>query len=129
MNRLYVNFLVVGALVAALGVPLAFAAEPAQIVDSTIGPVLADPEGRTLYTFAKDAAGQSNCTGACAENWPPFVAGDDAQPEGHWTLVTREDGQKQWAYKGMPVYTWMDDQNPGDTTGHGKNDAWHAAKP
>ena len=129
MNRLFGSLLVAAALVAVMGLPAAFAADPAQVIDSSIGPVLADPEGHTLYTFAKDTAGQSSCSGQCAENWPPYLADENAQPEGEWTLVTREDGQKQWAFKGMPVYTFAQDQNSGDTTGHGKNDAWKAAQP
>ncbi|MGE0661043.1 MAG: hypothetical protein AB7F36_16095, partial [Reyranellaceae bacterium] len=48
---------------------------------------------------------------------------------GDWSVVTRDDGAKQWAYKGKPLYTWVKDARPGDTTGDGVNNVWHVAKP
>ena len=99
-------------------------AQPAKTVDG----VLVNNAGMTLYTFDKDASGKSNCNGPCAVNWPPLAAGADAKPSGAWTVVTRDDGSKQWAYKGQPVYTWIKDQKPGDKTGDGVNKVWHIAK-
>jgi predicted lipoprotein with Yx(FWY)xxD motif len=85
--------------------------------------------GMTLYTFDKDSAGKSACNGPCAANWPPLIADADAKASGEWTVITRDDGKKQWAYKGKPLYTWIKDQKPGDKTGDGfANNAWHAAK-
>ncbi len=107
----------------------AFAAQPAQPRDSKIGQVLADAQGMTLYTFDKDAPGVSNCTGKCAENWPPLMANDAAQPEGDFSLVTRPEGTKQWAYKGKPLYTWKKDAAPGDVTGDDVNHVWHVVRP
>jgi len=88
-------------------------------------------EGRTLYTFDRDTAGsgKSVCNGPCATNWPPLVAAADAKPSGDWTVVTRDDGSRQWAYKGKPLYTWIKDQKPGDTTGDGVNNVWRIARP
>ncbi len=57
------------------------------------------------------------------------LAGGDAKASGDWTIVTRDDGGKQWAYKGKPVYLWAKDQKPGDKTGDGFNSVWHVAKP
>lgn len=91
--------------------------------------VLADAKGMTLYTFDKDMKGMSMCTGKCAQNWPPLVAGADAKPVGDWTIVDREDGTKQWAYKDKPLYTFVKDTKPGDTTGDGVGSVWHAAMP
>jgi predicted lipoprotein with Yx(FWY)xxD motif len=92
--------------------------------------VLADAKGMTLYTFAKDMAGMSHCAGPCAQNWPPLAAAADAKPTGEWTIVAREDGTKQWAYKGMPLYTWIKDAKPGDATGEGMAmGAWRVAVP
>ena len=88
--------------------------------------VLADAKGMTLYTYAKDAKGMSNCNDQCAKNWPPLMAAADAKPMGEWTVIKRADGSSQWAYKGMPLYTWMKDQKPGDATGDGVG-AWAAA--
>jgi predicted lipoprotein with Yx(FWY)xxD motif len=103
--------------------------QPAQIADTAKGKALVDAKGMTLYTFDRDAAGKSNCTGQCAQNWPPFIAAATAAPSGEWTLVTREDGSKQWAYKGKPLYAWVRDAKPGDATGDGVNSVWHIAQP
>ncbi len=95
------------------------------------GGVLTTPAGMTLYTFDRDAAssGKSACNGPCATNWPPFAAPADAQASGDWSIVTRDDGSKQWAYKGKPLYAWSKDQKPGDKTGDGfLNNAWHVAR-
>ena len=88
--------------------------------------VLANAKGMTLYTYAKDAKGTSNCNEGCAKNWPPLMAAADAKPMGDWTIVKRADGSSQWAYKGMPLYTWVKDMKPGDATGDGVG-AWAAA--
>jgi predicted lipoprotein with Yx(FWY)xxD motif len=90
--------------------------------------VLTNSAGMTLYTFDKDAGGKSACNGPCAANWPPLMAGADAKPYGDWTIVTRDDGGKQWAYEGKPLYLWAKDQKPGDKTGDGFNGVWHVAK-
>lgn len=91
--------------------------------------VLADAKGMTLYTYAKDADGKSNCSGRCAMAWPPLAASADAKAMGDWTVVTRDDGSKQWAYKGMPLYTYAKDAKAGDTTGDGVGGNWHLALP
>lgn len=87
-----------------------------------------DAKGMTLYTFDKDAGGKSACNGPCAANWPPLMAGGDAKASGAWTVITRDDGGKQWAYKGKPLYTWMQDAKAGDKTGDGFGNTWHTAK-
>ena len=90
---------------------------------------LTNAAGMTLYTFDKDAAGKSACNGPCAANWPPLMAGAGAAASGDWSIVTRDDGARQWAYKGKPLYAWAKDQKPGDKTGDGfANNAWHTAK-
>ena len=93
--------------------------------------VLAGPNGMTLYTFDKDTAGsgKSVCNGQCAVAWPPLMASSYAVPSGDYSVVTRDDGKKQWAYKGKPLYTWVKDTKPGDKTGDGFNNAWKVAKP
>jgi predicted lipoprotein with Yx(FWY)xxD motif len=101
-----------------------------KVEKTALGPVLADSKGMTLYTFDKDATpGKSACNGQCAQNWPPLAAKAAAKPMGDWTVVTRDDGSKQWAYKGKPLYTWVKDSKPGDTSGEGVNNVWHVAKP
>ena len=100
---------------------------PAKAADG----VLVGANGMTLYTFDKDAAGtgKSVCNGPCANNWPPLMVAAGASAGGDWSVVNRDDGAKQWAYKGKPVYFWAKDQKAGDRTGDGFNGVWHLAKP
>ncbi|MBV5324605.1 MAG: hypothetical protein J0626_04685 [Rhodospirillaceae bacterium] len=109
---------------------VAFAAGPPAKTGQTVaGPVLTDEAGMTLYTFDKDGPGTSNCTDACAQNWPPLMAAADSMSNGDYTMIKRADGAQQWAYKGKPLYRWVKDTKPGDTTGDGFKDIWHTAKP
>ncbi len=89
--------------------------------------VLTDAKGMTLYTFDKDAPGVTNCYDKCAVNWPPLLAAADAAANGDFTLVDRTDGTKMWAYKGWPLYLWIQDTAPGQTTGDGVGKVWHTA--
>lgn len=113
---------------------LALAAFGAAAAPSTpaapINGVLATPAGATLYTFDKDTAGsgKSACNGQCATNWPPLAAQAADSGAGDWTIVTRDDGSRQWAFKGQPLYTYAKDAKPGDTTGDGKGNVWHLVK-
>ena len=92
--------------------------------------MLAGPNGMTLYTFDRDTAGsgKSVCNGPCATNWPPLMAGS-ASPSGDYSVVTRDDGGKQLAYKGKPLYYWTKDQKAGDRSGDGVNNVWRLARP
>jgi predicted lipoprotein with Yx(FWY)xxD motif len=93
--------------------------------------VLTNDAGMTLYTFDKDAtgSGKSVCNGQCAANWPPLYVHEGESASGDYSIITRDDGKKQWAYKGKPLYLWVKDQKPGDKTGDGVNNVWHVAKP
>jgi predicted lipoprotein with Yx(FWY)xxD motif len=117
--------LAVVALCLGLGAQLSHAQATAK------GGMLTDAKGMTLYTFDKDAAdsGKSVCNGDCAKNWPPLMAKDSDKAAGNYSVVVRDDGMKQWAYKGKPLYLWVKDQKPGDMTGDGVNKIWHVAKP
>jgi predicted lipoprotein with Yx(FWY)xxD motif len=96
----------------------------------SMGGMLTDGKGMTLYTFDKDTqAGKSACSGPCLSAWPALVAPADAKPMGEWTVITRDDGTKQWAYKGKPLYTFVHDTKAGEVTGDGKGNVWHTAKP
>ena len=101
-------------------------AAPAQMENGA----LVGSNGMTLYTFDKDLAGsgKSVCNGPCAANWPPLFASDTDRPYGDWSIVTRDDGRKQWAFRGKPLYYWIKDQKPGDRTGDGVNNAWRIAR-
>jgi predicted lipoprotein with Yx(FWY)xxD motif len=96
----------------------------------SMGGMLTEGKGMTLYTFDKDTeAGKSACSGPCLAAWPALVAPTDAKPMGEWTVITRDDGTKQWAYKGKPLYTFVHDTKAGEMTGDGKGNVWHTAKP
>jgi predicted lipoprotein with Yx(FWY)xxD motif len=84
--------------------------------------------GRTLYTFDKDEANKSNCNGACAAAWPPFMAKDGARASGNFSVITRDDGAKQWAINEKPLYFFAADAQPGDAKGDGKGGAWHVVR-
>jgi predicted lipoprotein with Yx(FWY)xxD motif len=102
-------------------------AAPASVADG----VLTGANGMTLYVFDKDAAGsgKSVCNGPCATNWPPLFASDGDAASGDYTVIVRDDGKKQWAFKGKPLYYWVKDQKPGDRTGDGVNNVWRVARP
>ncbi len=121
--KLMTRIVATAALLAATGMAIAQSA-PAKID----GGVLVAPNGMTLYVFDKDAAGKSACNGPCAANWPPLPAAGDAKAAGDYTIITRDDGAKQWAFKGKPLYFWGQDQKPGDKTGDGFNGVWHVAQ-
>lgn len=116
---------------ALLAAPAAFAdtAAPAASGQTAKGPALVDAKGMALYTFDKDKDGKSACNGPCAHFWPPFSAAAGASAAGDWTVITREDGSTQWAYKGHPLYVYSKDGKPGDANGDGFKDVWHLAKP
>ena len=98
---------------------------PAMMKDG----MLVNAKGMTLYTFDRDVAGsgKSACEGDCAVKWPPAMASAGDQATGDFTIVTRSNG-RQWAYKGKPVYTWPEDQEPGDKYGDNYNKVWHIIK-
>lgn len=120
-------FVAAVALTASAG--FALAAAPVKTVTTSAGEVYANEAGMTLYTFDKDEPGKSHCNDQCAVNWPPVMAAADAVAEGDWTLADRDDGTKMWAYKGMPVYLWINDTKEGDITGDGVGGVWHIIKP
>lgn len=104
-------------------------APPTMVGNTGLGPVLTDAKGMTLYTFDRDPPGKSACNGQCAQNWPPLVSDDSTFPTGAYSFVLRDDGRQQWAYKGKPLYTWVKDTRPGETTGENFNNVWHVARP
>ena len=88
---------------------------------TTAGPAWVDSKGMALYTYEKDGADKSMCNGDCAIEWPPLMAADGALGTADWTIVERDDGTKMWAYKGHPLYTFVDDKAPGQVTGDNVN--------
>jgi len=101
---------------------------------STLGEYLTAWNGMTLYVSSDDTAGQSRCVSSCAANWPPYIVSstDEIKAEegiaGAIGTIARDDGSLQLTYNGSPLYFWRNDQNPGDTSGHGLG-SFSIAKP
>ena len=110
----------------------AVAVQPAYSADASAFPakkamgVVISNAGMTLYVFDKDVAGsgKSACNDACATTWPYFSA-EGASDVGPFTVITRDNGSKQWAFKGKPLYLYTKDANPGYMNGDNINDVWH----
>ena len=104
--------------------------------NATLGSFLSAPlTGMTLYAYANDTAGVSNCTGQCATNWPPYLVEPGitllgaAGVGGQVGTIVRADGSTQLTYNGAPLYTYSKDTKPGDTNGNGVNNVWSVVKP
>jgi predicted lipoprotein with Yx(FWY)xxD motif len=94
--------------------------------------ILTNAKGMSLYTLDTDKQGVSICNGKCAKLWPPFEATAKSMNEGAFSVITRNNGSKQWAHRGKPLYTWFKDKKAGDVTGDlvkGKTGLWHIARP
>ena len=101
---------------------------------SSLGTVITDANGMTLYTFNNDTTpGKSSCNAGCAPTWPPVVVTDTPTKasgiSGDVTTITRDDGTTQVAYGGKPLYRFAGDTKPGDTNGQGIGNIWFVAKP
>ena len=105
-------------------VTLAVHANPTQTNEG----LLASTDGKTLYIFDKDAAGKSNCNGGCATAWPPFAVANAALATGDFSIVKRDDGSSQWAFKGMPLYFFAGDAKAGDANGDNQGGVWHVLR-
>jgi predicted lipoprotein with Yx(FWY)xxD motif len=107
------------------GCAMSGSTRPARVAQG----VLVDSRGMSLYTHDRDAGGKSACGAVCARNWPPLVATAADRAAGDYTIITRDDGSLQWAYKGRPLYRWIKDTRPGERSGDGFNRAWTLARP
>ncbi|MEH6443948.1 MAG: hypothetical protein V7784_08620 [Oceanospirillaceae bacterium] len=99
---------------------------PAQlsVVKTSLGGVLANNKGLTVYTFDKDKQGTSECYGPCASKWPPVLA-NTSFSEGKFSTAQRTDGSTQVRYNNKPLYLWVGDKNPGETNGDNIKNVWH----
>ena len=101
--------------------------------DASVKPVdgaMVAANGMTVYTFDPDPAntGKSVCNGPCAALWPPLIVAGGEQPSGAYSVVVRDDGGRQLAYKGKPLYFYKPDQKAGDRSGDNFKDVWHLVK-
>ncbi len=86
------------------------------------------PTNLTLYVYDHDTPTKSACVNECSFVWPPVIAHEEAKPLGDWTLVARDDGRKQWAYKGHPIYVRYHDSVE-QPSGNGIDGLWHTLEP
>ena len=100
-----------------------------EMPDNSIDMAVYSPPFAALFTYSSDIRDMSNCYDKCAANWPPFTATDGAMADGAYSIITRKDGSKQWAHDGKPLYFWIKDSKPGDTTGNGVLNVWDVARP
>ena len=118
---------------AATGAPsIAASGVAVNVASTSLGDVLVDGKGMTLYMFTADADGKSACTGDCLLNWP-VLAGDAATPgtglyAGDFATITRDDGTKQITFFGMPLYYFAGDKAAGDVAGQGVGGKWYVLK-
>lgn len=103
-----------------------------QALPRVVDAVLVSADGLTLYTFDNDVpgSGKSVCNAPCSNIFPPYRVEPDGAASGDFGVVVRDDGTRQWAYKGRPLYTFFGDRKPGDKGGDGMNrNIWHVARP
>jgi predicted lipoprotein with Yx(FWY)xxD motif len=137
LKRLIVPFVAV-----ALGLMLVMpaAAQPAEplvkvATDPTLGKILVDSKGMTLYLYSRDEIGVSNCFDMCEVRWPILKPIGDAAPTGsadiggELSTITRKDGSKIVAYNGIPLYYWWQDEKAGDTKGQAVGGVWWIIPP
>jgi predicted lipoprotein with Yx(FWY)xxD motif len=137
LQRLVVPLLAV-AIGLVLAVPaLAQPAEPLVKVatDPTLGRILVDSEGMTLYLYSRDEKGVSNCYDMCEQRWPilrpPAGGAPTGAPDINGTLGTiqRRDGTMQVTYNDIPLYYWFQDEKAGDTRGQAVGGVWWILPP
>ena len=100
----------------------------------SLGPHLVDSNGMTLYLFTKDVRNVSNCSGGCADAWPPLMsdgditAGDGVNAD-RLSTIDRADGSSQVSYNGYPLYYFANDVDSGDTLGQDRGGVWFLVSP
>jgi predicted lipoprotein with Yx(FWY)xxD motif len=97
--------------------------------NSSLGQYLAEPSGQALYTYKADSSGVSNCSGSCLASWPAYQdkGSTTGLPSGVSTIKRTDNGEIQYTYNGMPLYTFAGDSN-GQVTGNGVSN-FSVAKP
>ncbi len=107
-----------------------------ESASSSIGQIFINEQGLTLYTFENDrndtdgdGLGDSDCNASCADTWPPLFADANSQASGQFTIISRDDGEPQWAFKGLPLYKFNTDVSQGDINGEGIDNIWFVARP
>ena len=115
--------------------PSATAGTAGDVIVSASAGNLVGPNGLALYTNDNDTATSSTCNVGCVDNWPPLTVSAGQQASGAagvggtFATLTRTDGTTQVTYNGKPLYQFVGDTAPGDTSGDGLGGVWHLAQP
>jgi predicted lipoprotein with Yx(FWY)xxD motif len=88
--------------------------------------IVTDAKGMTVYIHDTDSPLKSRCYGGCLNSWLPVRPTPDFPLGGKFVVIARTDGSPQLAYNGRPLYTFVNDKQPGDKKGDGKEGKWHA---
>ena len=129
--------LAVGVSASVGGIRVATGAVTVKTGNASLGRIIVDARGRTLYLFEKDSRRHSACSGACAAYWPPLLTrGKPTAGAGVkrslFGVIRRANGTKQVTYAGHPLYRFVLDTKPGQTNGEGRQDfgaGWDALSP
>jgi len=108
-----------------------------RVRTTSLGKVLVDAKGRTLYLFEADKPNKSNCSGACLSIWPPLTSAAKPNATGGALAakigtISAGGGKRLVTYSGHPLYYYVGDQKPGDTKGQGLNQfgaKWYVLAP
>lgn len=124
-RRMFMSLLAVGlsAGTAVAAPPPATPADVAVFKERGAYVFRAAPDSLPLYTYDRDQAGKSSCAGSCAVAWPPFSVSEGSAPVGEWSIVKRDDGKSQWAWRGRPIYRFAHD-GPEKANGDGLGGVW-----
>ena len=102
--------------------------------DASLGSILVDSNGMTLYLYTSDTPNTSTCTATCATNWPPLLTngapvGGTGVTASMLGTTTRSDGSTQVTYNGWPLYNFAGDKVAGDMKGEGVKSVWYVVSP
>lgn len=122
---------------AGTAMPVGTPSGPAMInvaSNAKLGNILVDGKGMTVYTYDKDTAGTSTCTGPCAAIWPPVLTngaptGGTGVTASNLGTITLPDGSTQVTYNSKPLYYYSKDMAAGDANGNGIGGVWHVVAP
>lgn len=103
---------------------------------TSVGTILTNGAGDTLYAFAADKKGVSRCADSCLTYWPPVTSAKAPKAASdvtaHLGTITGTDGATQLTVDGWPMYTYVGDHGPGDTAGQGLDESgglWWVVRP
>lgn len=106
-----------------------------EVATTSLGPVLVDGKGLTVYMLTADSPGHSTCSAACLQYWPPVTGPAPTSVKGitaALSVTKTTSGTSMVTAAGWPLYTFVKDSAPGDVTGEGVKSfggTWYAVSP